>query len=99
MPVTTYLNVLPGNHEDKELSGLVDEMCKRTGDLWVVETAYRFEKKLFMKEKKVEAYTQLYKHMSSSEYQVLTCVSTIREAKAYLFGAVGILEKVNEAKL
>ena len=98
MPVTTYMSVLPGKHDDKELSDLVDEMCEKTGDLWIVKTAYRFKKKLFREKKKVEMYTQLYKHQCSIEYQVFMCVKTIREAKAFLIGALGILEKEDETQ-
>ncbi len=96
MPVTTYMSILPGKHEDKELSSLVDEMCERTGDLWVVETAFEFKRKLFRQEKKIERYTRLYKHQHSIEYQVLMCVNTIREAKAFFIGALGILEKADD---
>ncbi len=57
------------------------------------------KKKLFRKENKIEDFTRLYKHLGSIEYQVFLCVNTIREAKAYLYGALGILERIYNERI
>ncbi len=51
MPSTTYLNTLPEKHEDKELQSMVDKMCSLTGEVWIVETVYKYEKETIQKRK------------------------------------------------
>ena len=96
MPVTTYLGNAPHRHENEEISEMIDELRKVTGEDWYAHTIYYpGPKKWFGKPEMIE-HTSLYKHVQSIEYQVFTCVGNIREAKAYLYGALGAWDKMKE---
>ena len=96
VPTTTYLGNEPQRHEDEDISSMIDELQEITGEKWYVQTIYfSGPKRLFRKPKQIE-HTSLYKHLHSIEYQVFTCVGTIREAKSYLFGALGAWDKINK---
>ena len=92
MPVTTFLPFDPGRHEDSELAQLSDEINEKTGDRWVAETRTTWIEKRWFRADVVHSYTGLYKWIAGSEYQDMQCVYTVREAKAYLYGALGHLK-------
>ncbi len=89
MPVTTYLNQLPPRHKNITLATLIDQLNDVTGECWTVETHYYQQRRLFRKLEEKQGKTRLYKHIYLTEHQIITCVNTINEAKAYLYGALG----------
>jgi len=89
MPITTYLGIEPESHEDTELQELLDELSKKTGVKWWAKTYIAHVTKRFFGPDKTHTYTELLKDMGLGEAQVFGCVSTVREAKAYLLGALG----------
>ena len=88
MPAFEYMNVPPRRHDDEELQSLLDEMYEKTGYKWYAETLFRGRHKV--------GTTSLYKSLGYGEYQVLYCVRTIREAKAYLLGALDSIDKYKD---
>lgn len=92
MPVTTFLIREPGRHDDEELAELIDEINAKTGERWVVETrAVRVTTRWFRPDE-THSYINLMKWMVGAEYQLMQCVNTVGEAKAYLYGAIGHLK-------
>lgn len=96
MPVTTYLQNEPPVHKDKDLADMIAELSTKSKEKWSVMTNYVYKKgkRWYNSPVKIEQ-TSLYKQLSPcGEYQILTCVSTIKEAKIYLYGALGQIDKI-----
>ena len=87
MPCTTYIPRGLKEHPDKELQDLLDGMSKKTGNKWWAVTRIEYIKKWFGKTK--HSHTDLLADIGFGEAQIFSCVSTEREAIAYLIGALG----------
>ncbi len=94
MPITTFRNTEPPRHSDKELQELLDEMSKKTKQKWFVETVVCHVTKRWFGPDKIHTYTNMRLQLPPGyEYQEFACVTSIREANAYLIGALGVYKK------
>lgn len=91
MVATTFLPDELPPHSDKDLQAMLDEMTSKTGAKWeAVDRNYTDGCWPF---RRMKTHTSLYQRLSRCEAQVLICVSTVKEAKAYLLGALGHMDK------
>lgn len=95
MPVTTYIPTEFDNHDDNEIAKMVCELTNITGKLWMARTTYIDGCRGFLRKKPKREVTELYVHQHSIEYQIITCVRTVGELRAYLFGALGAWDKMD----
>ena len=98
MPVTTYVMREPGRHPDEDLAELIDEINQKTGEKWIAEDYRVWVQRWFLPARQ-ETRTSLMKHIVGSEYQVMQCVDTVKEAKAYLYGALGCSSEGTQGEL
>lgn len=95
MVMTTILNHKPARHSDEELQALLDQMTEKSGRKWFAETHTHHVTKRWFGEDKRHTSTNLMVELGkdSIEAQLLGCVNNEREAKAYLYGALGQILK------
>lgn len=99
MPVTTYIQTKFGSYnDDLEIKEMLYEITKITGRLWMARTTrLKGCRGFFLIKKPGREVTELYVHQHSIEYQVITCVRTVGELRAYLLGVLSACDNKGDS--
>jgi hypothetical protein len=100
MPVTTFHNFdVQTKHEKAEVQEMLELLCKLSGQRWainhyMIDSCRRF---LFFGKVKHKYLTELLCEVPGvGNAQILSCVRDEQTLLAYLYGAVGQLEKIGK---
>ena len=95
MEITTFLfNEIP-RHDDNELAKYINKISTITGLRWCVRTRYEMK----CNPNNIEIDTELFEQRRGKEYKKILSVRSIREAKAFLLGALSVLNRNASIKI